>query len=130
MKIRSILNLILCVSPAALVHAQDVAKPADVSFPGIVELHVDATDVGQKIFKVHERIPVKPGPITLLYPQWQLGAHAPTDGSLAQLAGLTLSADQHRIEWKRDPLNVHAFHATVPRGVSALDAEFEFLSPL
>jgi Peptidase M61 N-terminal domain len=51
----------------------------DRNYPGIIELHVDATNVAQKIFKVHERIPVKPGPITLLYPQWLLGAHAPCD---------------------------------------------------
>lgn len=130
MKLNSTIAIALCLSPAAMSLAQDVAKPVDKRYPGVIEVHVDATNVAQKIFKVHECIPVQPGPIVLLYPQWLLGAHAPADGSLAQFAGLTLSGNRHRIEWKRDPLNMHAFRATVPAGVSAIDADFAFLSPL
>jgi predicted metalloprotease with PDZ domain len=130
MKLKSIIAVALVLPSASPGLAQEILAPVDRSYPGIIELHVDATNVAQKIFKVHERIPVKTGPITLLYPQWLLGAHAPADSSLAQFAGLTLSADHHPIEWKRDPLNMHAFHATVPSGVSALEADFVFLSPL
>ena len=128
MKSITIMTIALCLS--TLTRAQDVAKPVDRKYPGVIELQIDATNVTQKIYKVHERIPVKSGAVTLLYPQWLLGAHAPADSSLAQFAGLTLSAGQRRIEWRRDPLDMHAFHATVPAGVSALDADFEFLSPL
>ena len=130
MKLNSTIAMALCLSAASSGYAQETRKPMDRSYPGIIELHVDATNVAQKIFKVHERIPAKPGPITLLYPQWLLGAHAPADSSLAQFAGLILSADRHRVEWKRDPLDMHAFHATVPSGATALDADFAFLSPL
>src|SRR5580704_6910023 len=130
MKLKSIIAATLYLSTSGISLAQEVPKAVDKSYPGVIELHVDATDVAQKIFEVHERIPVKPGAITLLYPQWLLGAHAPADSSLAQFAGLMLSADRHRIEWQRDPVNMHAFHATVPGGVSALDADFVFLSPL
>jgi predicted metalloprotease with PDZ domain len=130
MKLNSIIAMALCLSAACMCLAQEVPKPVDRNYPGIIELHVDATNVAQKIFKMHERIPVKPGPITLLYPQWLLGAHAPADGALAQLAGLTLSAAGHPVEWQRDPLNMHAFHATLPAGVSTLEADFVFLSPL
>jgi predicted metalloprotease with PDZ domain len=118
-----------CASSFAA-HAQEIPKPVDKNYPGVIELRVDATNIGQKIFKVHERIPVRSGPITLLYPQWRLGAHAPADGALAQLAGLTLTAGKRGIEWRRDPLNMYAFHATVPAGASALEVDFEFLSPL
>jgi predicted metalloprotease with PDZ domain len=130
MKLNSTIAMALCLSVACLCFAQDVPTPKDKPYPGIIELHVDATNVAQKIFKVHERIPVKGGPITLLYPQWLLGAHAPADGALAQFAGLILSADGRRIEWQRDPFNMHALHATVPAGASALEADFVFLSPL
>jgi predicted metalloprotease with PDZ domain len=125
-----ILLVTACVSSPCALQAQEVPKPVDKIYPGVIELRVDATNSAQKIFKVHERIPVRPGSVTLLYPQWRLGAHAPADGALAQLAGLTLSADQRRIEWRRDPLNVYAFHANVPVGASILDVDFEFLSPL
>jgi predicted metalloprotease with PDZ domain len=119
-----------CASWAGIVHAQDIPKPVDKNYPGIIDLRVDAANISQKVFRVHEHIPVKSGPMTLLYPQWRLGAHAPADAALAQLAGLTLSAGGQRIEWRRDPLNVYAFHITVPAGASALDVDFEFLSPL
>ncbi len=130
MKLNSIVVMALCVSAAASAVSQEVPKPVDKAYLGIVELNVDATDVAQKIFKVHERIPVQSGPLTLLYPEWRLGAHAPADSSLAQLAGLVLRADQQSIEWKRDPLNMHAFHVIVPAGVSAIEADFDFLTPL
>jgi predicted metalloprotease with PDZ domain len=130
MKHKSIIAMALYLSPPCVCLAQEVPKPLDRNYPGIIELHIDASNVAQKIFKVHERIPVRPGPITLLYPQWLLGAHAPADGSLAQFSGLILSADRHSIEWTRDPLNMHAFHATVPSGASTLEADFVFLSPL
>lgn len=95
-----------------------------------MELQVDATDVARKIFKVHERIPVTTGKLTLLYPEWLLGTHAPAGVLLAQFAGLTLSGNGNNIEWTRDPLNMYAFHAAVPAGVTVLDVNFEFLSPV
>jgi predicted metalloprotease with PDZ domain len=125
-----LLTVAACASAIGAAHAQAVPKPLDKPYPGVIELRVDATNIGQKIFTVHERIPVKPGPVTLLYPQWRLGAHAPADGALAQLAGLALSANRRRIEWLRDPLDMYAFHAAVPAGSSTLDIDFEFLSPL
>jgi predicted metalloprotease with PDZ domain len=130
MKLKSIFAMTLYLSPACMCLAQEVPKLVDRNYPGTIELHVDARNVAQKIFKVHERIPAKAGPITLLYPQWLLGAHSPADGSLAQFAGLILTADRRPIEWQRDPLNMHAFHAIVPAGAAALEADFEFLSPL
>jgi len=110
--------------------AQDVPTPVDQPYPGVIELHVDATNVEQRIFKVRELIPVAEGKLTLLYPQWHLGTHAPADRMLAQFAGLVLSGNHQRLEWMRDPLYAYAFHIDVPAGVSVLEAEFEFLSPV
>jgi len=124
--------LIIAFAAAAVpaVKAQQTPRPRDLPYPGIIELQVDATNVGQRIFKVHERIPVKTGALTLLYPQWRLGAHAPAGMALSQFSGLMLSANHQSLEWKRDPLDMYAFHVEVPSGVSGLDADFEFLSPL
>jgi predicted metalloprotease with PDZ domain len=104
--------------------------PSDRPYPGIIELDVDATNVGQKIFRVHESIPVKAGPLTLLYPQWRLGTHAPAGLLLSQFAGLMLEGNQRRIDWRRDPLDMYAFQVDVPAGVHVLEADFQFLSPL
>ena len=68
MKLNSILALALYLSSASLGLAQQMPTPVDRNYLGIIELHIDATNVAQKTFKVHERIPVKSGPITLLYP--------------------------------------------------------------
>lgn len=110
-------------------HGQDL-PPVDEPYPGVIELQVDATNLDQKIFEVREHIPVQAGKLTLLYPRWHLGTHAPADRMLAQLAGLIVSANHQRLEWLRDPVNPYAFHIDVPAGVSMLDADFEFLSPV
>jgi predicted metalloprotease with PDZ domain len=115
---------------AGLAQAQDIPKPLDKAYPGVIELQVDATNFDQKIFKVRESIPVRSGKVTLLYPQWHLGTHATADRMLAQFAGLIVSSDHARLEWIRDPLNPYAFHVDVPAGVRVLQAEFEFLSPV
>jgi len=114
---------------AMTVAAQDVAAPVDQPYSGVIELKVDVTNLDQKIFRVQEHIPVKPGKMTLLYPQWLPGNHAPT-GPLAQFNGLKLTAGRHALDWRRDTVNMYAFHVDVPAGVDAIDAEFEFTSPV
>lgn len=93
-----------------------------------IDLRVDVSDIDRNIQRVHERIPVKAGPLTLLYPQWIPGNHAPT-GPINQIAGLTLRAGDHRLPWRRDAVNMYAFHVEVPEGASTLDLEFQYFSP-
>ena len=109
--------------------AQGVPKPVDQPYPGVIELQVDATNLRQKIVTVHERIPVKAGKMVLLYPEWLKGTHSPS-GETVQLAGLILTANMQRLEWTRDPLNVFAYHVTVPTGVTELNVDFQYLSAL
>jgi predicted metalloprotease with PDZ domain len=101
----------------------------DVVYPGTVTLKVDLTDLDRRVLGVHESIPVKPGPLTLLYPEWLPGNHAPR-GPIDGLAGLFVTAGGHPVEWVRDAVNVYAFHVQVPAGASRLDLEFDFASPL
>jgi len=107
--------------------SDDVPPPQDTPYPGTINLHVDANDTEQGIFRVHETIPVKAGALTLLYPQWIPGDHSPS-GPIAMLAGLKLSANGKPLIWKRDKYNVFAFHLDVPVGVSSIDADFQYLS--
>lgn len=97
-------------------------------YPGVISLSVDATDVARRIYRVRESIPVRPGPLKLWYPQWIPGNHAPT-GPINQFAGLAIAGNGQRIEWRRDPLDMYAFHVQVPEGVTALDIQFQSLSP-
>ncbi|HEU0276517.1 MAG TPA: peptidase M61 [Rhodanobacteraceae bacterium] len=104
-----------------------IVPPADTPYPGTIALHVDATDLTQGIFRVHEVIPVKPGALTLLYPKWIPGDHSPS-GPIDMLAGLTITANGKPLAWKRDKYDVYAFQVDVPDGVAALDVRFQFLS--
>lgn len=116
-----------CTVNALPVDPADVPAPQDTPYVGTLTLHVDASDTVQGIFRVRETIPVKAGALTLLYPQWIPGDHSPT-GPIAMLAGLKLSANGKALSWKRDEYNVYAFHLEVPAGVSAIDAEFQYMS--
>jgi predicted metalloprotease with PDZ domain len=99
----------------------------DVPYPGTIQLAVDATDTARRIFRISETIPVAAGPLTLLYPAWLPGAHAP-QGEIDKIAGLTITANGQSLPWKRDPTDVYAFHVEVPAGVTSIEARFQFLS--
>ena len=106
-----------------------IAEPRDEAYPGTIALNVDVSDVARGIFRVREAIPVSgPGPITLFYPQWLPGNHAPR-GAINHLAGIEINANGARIPWRRDAVNMYAFHLDVPAGVSEIEARFQFLSP-
>ncbi len=117
-------------SPQPAPATPPIEAPRDVPYPGAVRLAVDATDLARGIFSVRETIPVAgPGPITLLYPKWIPGNHSPT-GPIDKLAGLVVTAGGHPVAWRRDPVDVYAFHLDVPAGATALDLAFQFLSPV
>ncbi|WP_374605864.1 M61 family metallopeptidase [Thermomonas sp.] len=128
---RRLLPVALSLLLAGGAHAQDASSipaPRDVAYaPGTIRLDIDATNLNQRIFKVRQTIPVQSGPLTLLYPAWVPGGHSPR-GAIDKIAGLTFKAGNRKLEWKRDTLNVHAFHLDVPQGVSQITAEFDFLT--
>jgi predicted metalloprotease with PDZ domain len=105
----------------------ETGAPQDRPYPGVIRLAVDATDVTRHIFRVRETIPVESGALTLLYPKWVPGTHAPA-GRIDDFAGLAIHADGQRLEWLRDTVDVYAFHLNVPAGATSLDLEFQFLS--
>ena len=108
-------------------HAE-VAPPQDVAFNGTIKVVVDATDLDRRIFRVKETIPAKPGPMTVLFPQWLPGHHSPS-GPIDQFAGLVVKANGQRVEWTRDVYDVYAFHFEVPAGASSVELEFQQLTP-
>lgn len=95
-----------------------------------IRIQVDAADTVHKVFSVTETIPLHgETSMTLLYPQWEVSSHAPTI-SVADLAGLELQLNGQPLEWRRDPLNVSAFHVSLPRNASILQVRFQYLSPV
>ncbi len=105
-----------------------IPAPQDIAYPGTMQLQVDARDHDQGIFRVTQTIPVAgAGPITLLYPEWLPGNHAPR-GEIEKLTGLEFTAGGQKLAWVRDNVDVYAFHLTVPEGVSQITAKFQFVS--
>jgi predicted metalloprotease with PDZ domain len=108
--------------------AMTIPAAKEGPYPGTMALNIDATDTDRAIFKVNQTIPVaQSGAVTLLFPKWLPGNHAPR-GEIEKLTGLTIKAGAKTLLWKRDPIDVYAFHVTVPGGVRALDLNFQFVS--
>jgi predicted metalloprotease with PDZ domain len=115
----------LCSS--ALVSAKPIPEPTKSTYPGTIQLSVDVTDVERKIHRAKAIIPVSAGPLTLLFPQWLPGNHAP-NGQVANLSGLIFKANGKTIPWERDTINTFAFHLDIPAGVTNLEAQYEYLT--
>jgi len=98
----------------------DAVAPA-----GPVALTVRLPKPQQEILYVHEVMPVRPGPLTLYYPKYIPGDHAP-DGPIGIMMGLQITAGGKRIAWRRDEVDMFTFHLTVPAGVNRINIRFQF----
>ena len=113
----------------SLAVAQSVAPAAThVSVePGVV-ISVDLRDAPKHIFHAKLTIPVKGGPLTLVYPKWIQGEHSPI-GPIPDLTGLKMSCAGKEITWRRDSVDMFAFHLEIPEGAYSLDVSLDYLSP-
>jgi len=91
-------------------------------------LDVDTRDIAHGIQHAHLTLPARPGRFDLVYPKWIQGEHAPS-GPIVQVTGLRFTAGDKVLAWSRDPLDAFRFRVTVPEGVAAIDADFDYLSP-
>jgi len=94
-----------------------------------IALDVDAADAPRHVFHARLSIPVEPGALTLVFPKWLPGTHAPS-GAINALTGLQFTADGKSVAWRRDAVDMYAFHCDVPAGVDALEVRLDFLSPV
>jgi predicted metalloprotease with PDZ domain len=88
-----------------------------------ISLHVDATDASRNILRSTLKIPVRPGPFTLFFPKWIPGEHTPT-GPINDVVGLKLTGGGRSIPWRRDDVEMFAFHCQIPEVVSELEVSF------
>jgi len=93
-----------------------------------VTISVDATTAPRKIFHATLTIPAAPGDLTLYYPKWIPGEHAP-DGPVDDLAGLFFKANGQTLKWRRDLQDGFTIHVEVPQGATEVQADLDFLSP-
>ena len=118
-------------APMALAIAQTIPAAQDVAYPGTMDLDIDATDVTRGVYKVTQTIPVKPGTsdLVLLLPQWLPGNHSPT-GNPAFINDIRFFAGTKPLTWRRDTIDVFAFHVAIPDGTREITAKFVHTSPL
>jgi predicted metalloprotease with PDZ domain len=93
-----------------------------------IRLVVDASEAPRGLLHARLAIPVRAGALTLVYPKWIPGDHAP-DGPLVDVAGLRLEAAGKPVAWQRDLDDMFAIHCRVPAGVATLDVALDFLAP-
>nr|WP_235075815.1 peptidase M61 [Asticcacaulis sp. AC460] len=106
-----------------------IVLPQDVAFEGTMTVAVDATDLNQRIIKIQQTVPAKPGPLVLMLPKWLPGKHHPANGNIQRIAGLEITANGQSVKWTRDPVEMNAFHVDVPAGAGELKIAFQYLAP-
>ena len=92
-----------------------------------IKMNVDATEASRSLLHTSLTIPVKPGPLTLFYPKWIPGEHSPT-GPINDMVGLRVSARGKQIPWRRDDIEMFAFHCDIPSGVNVIEVAFNDVS--
>ena len=92
-----------------------------------IQLSVDLTDAARNIYHSRLTIPVKPGPFTLVYPEWIPGNHRPA-GPIANVTGVKMEAGGQTLPWHRDPVDMYAFHVDVPAGVNELQVSLDTIT--
>ena len=89
-------------------------------------LLLDAREAARGIMASHMTIPAKSGAFTIVYPKWIPGEHGPT-GPLNDLTQLRVSANGRDLAWRRDKIDLYAFHVDVPAGAESITVDFTVL---
>jgi predicted metalloprotease with PDZ domain len=93
-----------------------------------ISIALDATDAPRKILHAQMTIPATPGTMTLYYPKWIPGEHAPS-GPAIDLTGLKFTANGQFLKWRRDLADNWAIHVEVPAGAQEVHASLDYLEP-
>lgn len=92
-----------------------------------MQVFVDLSDAPRNLYHTQLTIPVKPGPLTLVYPKWIPGNHRPS-GPIANVTGVKMEAGGQTLPWKRDPIDMYAFHLDVPAGANELHVSLDTIT--
>jgi len=110
-----------------LAHAAPPDSPVPSAQNPTMTLAVDATEAARHILHVQMDIPAQAGALTLVYPKWLPGEHAP-NGPIANLSGVVFTAGGQTLVWNRDLVDMYAFHLKVPGGARSVHAVFDLLT--
>lgn len=92
-----------------------------------IRITADLTDVPRKLIHADIEIPVSAGPVTFTAAKWIPGNHRPS-GPIDNITGITVHAGDRELPWRRDDVDLYAFHVDVPQGVSSISVHADFLA--
>jgi predicted metalloprotease with PDZ domain len=122
------MSLLRLIPLAALCAATVVASAQTGVETAPITLSVDLTDAPRKILHAIETIPVQPGPMTLVYPEWMPGEHGPTGPIINQTGFIITTPSGQPVKWERDLVDMFSYHVTVPDGTTQLNIKMDFLA--
>ena len=89
-----------------------------------IQITADLTDAPRKLYHAEIDLPVQPGPVALITPQWIPGTHMPA-GPAEDITGVVFTANGKTLPWRRDDVDLYEFHLSVPEGVTTLHAHLD-----
>jgi predicted metalloprotease with PDZ domain len=89
-----------------------------------IRLDIDASEAFRNIVHVKEVLDVRGGDIDLFYPKWIPGEHAP-DGTINDMVNFFVNANGKALAWRRDDVEMFAFHVSVPAGIRQIEVSFD-----
>jgi predicted metalloprotease with PDZ domain len=98
------------------------AIPAFAAAP--MTITADLSEAPRKLWHAEISIPVQPGPVTVTAAKWIPGTHMPS-GPIDNITGVVFRAGGKVLPWRRDDVDLYAFHVTVPEGVSTLEVHVD-----
>ncbi len=110
--------ILLAALLAALTLAPAMAQKAPI------EITADLSDAPRKLYHAEINLPVSPGPLTLITPEWIPGTHMPF-GPAQEITGVVFTANGKPLPWRRDDVDLYEFHLTIPAGVTTLHAHLD-----
>ncbi|HWZ98608.1 MAG TPA: M61 family peptidase [Candidatus Dormibacteraeota bacterium] len=93
-----------------------------------VKLEVDLREAARRVYHSKMEFAVTPGPLTLVYPKWIPGEHAP-NGPIVDVTGVKFFANGKEVSWRRDTVDMYAFACEVPTGTEKLEVTLDYLLP-
>jgi predicted metalloprotease with PDZ domain len=93
-----------------------------------IQIIADLSDTPRHLYHADIDLPVKPGPLTLISPQWIPGTHRPTP-LIDSVTGVVFTANGQTLTWRRDNVDMFEYHLTIPKGVTSLHAHLDLINP-
>ena len=121
MRTSPLVMLLMIVSTCPLASYAATAAPH-------INIALDARDAPRKILHAQLTIPATAGTMTLYYPKWIPGEHAPS-GPAIDLTGLKFNANGQFLKWRRDLTDNWAINVEVPAGAQEIHASLDYVEP-